>query len=35
MPGASIGDRESEDNLIKMAVERAVDSFAQVVASSN
>jgi hypothetical protein len=35
MPGASIGDRDSEDNLIKMAVERAVDSFAQVVASSN
>jgi HEAT repeats len=35
MPGASIGDRQSEDNLIKMAVERAVDSFAQVVASSN
>ena len=35
MPGASLGDRESEDNLIKMAVERAVDSFAQVVASSN
>jgi hypothetical protein len=35
MPGASIGDRESEDSLIKMAVERAVDSFAQVVASSN
>jgi hypothetical protein len=35
MPGTSIGDRDSEDNLIKMAVERAVDSFAQVVASSN
>ena len=35
MPGASIGDRDSEDNLIKMAVERAIDSFAQVVASSN
>jgi hypothetical protein len=35
MPGASIGDRDTEDNLIKMAVERAVDSFAQVVASSN
>jgi hypothetical protein len=35
MPGASLGDRDTEDNLIKMAVERAVDSFAQVVASSN
>jgi len=35
MPGTSLGDRDSEDNLIKMAVERAVDSFAQVVASSN
>jgi len=35
MPGASLGDRDSEDNLIKMAVERAIDSFAQVVASSN
>jgi hypothetical protein len=35
MPGASIGDRDSENNLIKMAVERAIDSFAQVVASSN
>ncbi|MET0591545.1 MAG: HEAT repeat domain-containing protein [Polyangiaceae bacterium] len=35
MPGASLGDRESEDSLIKMAVERAVDSFAQVVAASN
>ncbi len=35
MPGANLGDRESEDSLIKMAVERAVDSFAQVVAASN
>jgi HEAT repeats len=35
MPGASIGDRDTEDNLIKMAVERAIDSFAQVVASAN
>jgi hypothetical protein len=35
MPGASAGDRESENSLIKMAVERAVDSFAQVVAASN
>jgi hypothetical protein len=33
--GASPGDKESEDDLIKMAVERAIDSFAQVVASIN
>lgn len=35
MSGASIGDRDSEDNLIKMAVERAIESFAKVAAASN
>jgi hypothetical protein len=35
MSGASAGDKESEDGLIKMAIERAIDSFAQVTASTN
>ena len=35
MSGASPGDRDAEDNLIKMAVERAIDSFTKVVASTN
>jgi hypothetical protein len=35
MSGASAGDKESEDNLVKMAVERAVDSFARVASSTN
>jgi hypothetical protein len=34
MSGSSPGDRSSEDNLIKMAVERAIDSFARVTAAS-
>ena len=34
MSGASPGDRASEDSLIKMAVERAIESFAQVAAST-
>ncbi|HKQ71564.1 MAG TPA: HEAT repeat domain-containing protein [Polyangiaceae bacterium] len=35
MSGASAGDVASEDSLIKMAIERAVDSFVQVAASQN
>jgi hypothetical protein len=35
MSGASTGDRDAEDNLIKMAVERAIESFAKVAAASN
>jgi hypothetical protein len=35
MAGASAGDKESEDNLIKMAVERAIESFARVAASTD
>jgi hypothetical protein len=35
MSGVSAGDRDSEDNLIKMAIERAVESFARVAASAN
>jgi hypothetical protein len=35
MSGASPGDRDAEDNLIKMAVERAVESFAKVATASN
>lgn len=35
MSGASAGDKESEDGLIKMAIEKAIDSFAQVTASTN
>jgi hypothetical protein len=35
MSGAAPGDRDAEDNLIKMAIERAIDSFAKVVASTN
>jgi hypothetical protein len=35
MSGAFAGDTEAEDNLIKMAVERAVESFARVVAATN
>jgi len=35
MSGASVGEKESEDNLIKMAVEKAIESFAQVTASTN
>jgi hypothetical protein len=35
MSGASPGDTESEDSLIKMAIEKAMESFAQVTASTN
>jgi hypothetical protein len=35
MSGASAGDTESEDSLIKMAIEKAIESFAQVTASTN
>jgi hypothetical protein len=35
MSGVSVGDRASEDNLIRMAIARAIDSFAQVAASTN
>jgi hypothetical protein len=35
MSGASPGDKESEDSLIKMAIEKAIESFAQVTASTN
>jgi hypothetical protein len=35
MQGASPGDKESEDSLIKMAVENAIESFAKVTASTN
>ncbi len=35
MSGVSPGDRASEDNLIRMAVDRAIASFAQVAASTN
>jgi hypothetical protein len=35
MQGASAGDKESEDSLIKMAIEKAIESFAQVTASTN
>jgi hypothetical protein len=35
MSGASAGDKQSEDSLIKMAIERAIESFAQVTASTN
>lgn len=35
MSGASTGDRESENSLIKMAIEKAIESFAQVAASTN
>ena len=35
MSGASAGDTESEDSLIKMAIESAIESFAQVTASTN
>jgi HEAT repeats len=35
MQGASAGDKESEDNLIKMAIENAIESFAKVTASTN
>jgi hypothetical protein len=35
MSGVSPGDTDSEDELIKMAVEKAVDNFALVAASSN
>jgi hypothetical protein len=35
MSGAAAGDTESEDSLIKMAVEKAIESFAQVTASTN
>ena len=35
MSGASAGDKESEDSLIKMAIEKAIESFAQVTASTN
>ena len=33
MQGASPGDRESEDSLVKMAVESAVENFARQAAS--
>jgi hypothetical protein len=35
MQGASPGDKESEDSLIKMAIENAIESFAKVTASTN
>jgi len=35
MSGASAGDKDSENNLIKMAVEKAVESFARVAESTN
>jgi HEAT repeats len=35
MSGASAGDVDSENQLIKMAVEKAIDSFATVAASTN
>ncbi len=35
MSGATTGDKESENNLIKMAVESAIESFARVAASTN
>jgi hypothetical protein len=35
MSGVSAGDRASEDNLIRMAIDRAIASFAQVAASTN
>jgi hypothetical protein len=35
MQGAAPGDRESEDSLVKMAVESAVDNFAKQAASMN
>jgi hypothetical protein len=35
MSGVSAGDRASEDNLIRMAIARAIDSFTQVAASAN
>jgi hypothetical protein len=35
MSGVSVGDRTSEDNLIRMAIDRAIESFAQVAASAN
>jgi hypothetical protein len=35
MQGASAGDKESEDSLIKMAIENAIESFAKVTASTN
>jgi hypothetical protein len=35
MSGASVGDRDAEDNLIKMAIERAIESFAKVATASN
>jgi hypothetical protein len=35
MQGASAGDKESEDSLIKMAIENAIESFVKVTASTN
>jgi hypothetical protein len=35
MSGAVPGDKESENNLIKIAVENAIDSFARIAASTN
>jgi len=35
MQGASAGDKESEDSLIKMAIENAIESFFKVTASTN
>jgi hypothetical protein len=35
MSGVSAGDTDSEDELIKMAVEKALDNFARVAAASN
>jgi hypothetical protein len=35
MSGTSSGDTDSEDSLIKMALERAIDSFVQVASASN
>ena len=33
MQGAAAGDRESEDSLLKMAIENAVENFAKQAAS--
>ncbi len=35
MSGASAGDKEAEDSLIRMAIEKAIESFAQVTSSTN